>query len=45
MIKSDSNDISIVTKDFYFQYMLFFWTFYLLKYHSFHKNTKPHNYF
>ncbi len=44
MIKSDSNDISIVTKDFYFQYMLFFWT-YLLKYHSFHKNTKPHNYF
>ncbi len=28
MIKSDSEDIFNITKDFYFRKILFFWTFY-----------------
>ncbi len=49
--KGVSKDIYNVTKDFYFKYMLFFWTLCSsknpekIKCISFHKNMKQHNSF
>ncbi len=47
-VKNDSKRIYNVTKDFYLQSMLFFWTFYSSKnpknVSHLHKNIEQHNY-